>query len=256
MAVSAMKKIAENLEEDPHYEDRCDLAAVFRWTARLDMHESIANHYSFAVSGDNTRFLVNPNGRHFSRVRASELLLVDANDKDTLDRPDAPDPTAWFIHGALHRNVPRAKCVLHAHPKYATVLASLADSRLLPIDQNTMRFFNDIALDVGFNGMGVDAEAERLSTTAGDKSILLMGNHGVSVFSESIAVAFDRLYYFERACQNYITAKMTGMPLRIASDAVAQKTADQWKGFEKNLANAHLREVREILDRQEPDYKL
>ncbi len=255
MAVSPAKKVINKFEDDPYYEERCDLAAVFRWTARLDMHESIANHYSYALSDDSTKFLVNPNGRHFSRIRASELLFVDANDKDTLNKPNAPEATAWFIHGALHRNVPHAKCILHAHPKYATVLASLADSTLPPIDQNTMRFFNGIAIDDGFDGLGVDEEAERLSTTVGDKSIVVMGNHGISVLSESIAVAFDQLYYFERACQNYITAKMTGMPLRIVSDEVAQKTADQWKGFEKSLANAHLREVRAILDVEEPDYR-
>ena len=79
---------------DPHCQARVDLAAAFRWTARLNMHEGVANHFSVAVSDDGTQFLVNPRGRHFSRVRASELLLVDANDPGTMDRPDAPEPTA------------------------------------------------------------------------------------------------------------------------------------------------------------------
>ena len=63
-----------------------DLAAAFRWFARLNMHESVANHLSLAVSADGVQFLVNPRGRHFSRVTAGELLLLDANDPETLAR--------------------------------------------------------------------------------------------------------------------------------------------------------------------------
>src|SRR4051812_17866979 len=62
----------------PQDQARADLAAAFRWAARLNWHESIANHFSVAISEDRCRFLMNPNGRHFSRVRASELLLLDA----------------------------------------------------------------------------------------------------------------------------------------------------------------------------------
>ena len=136
-----------------HHEARIDLACAFRWTARLGMHESVANHFSLAVNEDGSRFLMNPNGSHFARIRASDLILVDANDPTTMDRPDAPDPTAWGLHGALHRHCPQARCVLHAHPKYATVLATLADGSILPIDQNTARFFNRVVIDEGFDGM-------------------------------------------------------------------------------------------------------
>ena len=109
---------------------RIDLAAAFRWFARLGMHEAVANHLSVAVSADGSRFLMNPRGRHFSRVRASDLLLLDANDRATLTRPNAPDPTAWYIHGRLHALLPQARCVMHLHPKFATALDGLADSTM------------------------------------------------------------------------------------------------------------------------------
>jgi len=258
MSISAVDTRSVTPDSDPHYEDRIDLAAVFRMTARLDMHESVANHFSYAVSDDGSQFLVNPLGRHFSNVRASELLLLDANDDSTMDKPNAPDPTAWAIHGAMHRNVPQARCVLHVHSKYATVLASIQQDGLPPIDQNTMRFFNRVSVDDGFDGMGLGDEAERLTTTLGSNRVLIMGNHGVMTVGETIAIAFDELYYFERACSNYITALMTGKPLRIVSDEVAEKTARQWDDYidRSPYAEVHLREVREILDREEPDYKL
>ena len=116
------------LGESELREAREDLAAAFRWTARLGMHEGVANHFSLAISSDGKRFLMNPDARHFSKIKASELLLLDADDPKTMDRPDAPDPTAWTLHGRIHANLPQARCVLHLHPKYATVLSALTDS--------------------------------------------------------------------------------------------------------------------------------
>ncbi|MCJ1885081.1 class II aldolase and adducin N-terminal domain-containing protein [Pseudomonas sp. LA21] len=239
---------------DAHAQARAELACAFRWTARLGMHEAIANHFSLAVSEDGRRFLINPYGRHFSRVRASDLLLLDADDPSALDRPDAPDITAWALHGALHRRHRHARCILHVHSKYATALACLADSRLPPIEQNSMRFFERVAIDEGFDGMGLGDEAERVSRQLGDKPILLMGNHGVLVAAPSVAQAFDDLYYFERACEVYLTALATGRPLRIASDEVARKTAQQWLDY-PDFAARHFTALQAILDEEEPDYR-
>jgi ribulose-5-phosphate 4-epimerase/fuculose-1-phosphate aldolase len=258
MSISVVDTPKSDTDSDPHYEARANLAAVFRMIARLDMHESVANQFSYSVSDDGSQFLVNPMGRHFSNVRASELLLLDANDDSTMDKPNAPDPTAWAIHGAMHRNVPQARCILHVHSKYATVLASIKEDGIPPIDQNAMRYFNRVSTDTGFDGMGLGDEAERLTTTVGNNRVIVMGNHGVMVVGDTIAKAFDELYYFERACSNYITALMTGKPLRIVSDEVAEKTAQQWDYYVNGTryADVHLAEIRETLDREEPDYKL
>src|SRR3981189_3865253 len=85
-----------------HRQDRIDLAASFRWFARLNMHESVANHLSVAVSADGSKFLINPRGRHFARICAGDLELLDANDPAALDRSDARDPTAWHLPARLH----------------------------------------------------------------------------------------------------------------------------------------------------------
>ena len=110
-----------------HWQERVDLAAAFRWTARLNMHEAVANHFSVAVNDDGTKFLMNPNQVHFSRIKASDLLLLDANDPEAMNRPDAPDPTAWGLHGAIHRLCPHARVALHVHSIHATLLATLDD---------------------------------------------------------------------------------------------------------------------------------
>ncbi len=248
-----MTALAYSAKADPYYEERVDLAAVFRWTARLNMHEAIANHFSLAVSPDGAEVLINPAGRHFSRVRASDLLLLNVRDPDP-EIVAKVDNTALAIHGAMHRNAPQARCVLHVHPKYATAFACLKDRSMPPIDQNTMRFYNRIAYDDGFDGMGLGDEAERLSTTLGNKSTLLMGNHGVMTVGRTVAEAFDTLYYFEKSCETLITALSSGRELDVVSHEVAEKTASQWEEYCESHT-LHLAAIKEILDEEEPDYR-
>lgn len=236
------------------WQARVDLAAAFRWAARLDWHEAVANHFSLAVSQDGGRFLMNPRWRHFSLLKASDLMLIDVDDNDTMKKPDAPDPSAWCIHGALHRLRPEIRCVLHVHSPYATALASIEDSRVLPIDQNSMRFFNRIAYDEVYGGLAVEQEeGDRIADALGDKPILMMANHGVLVTGESVAQAFDELYYLERSCRNQVLAMSTGVPLRLCSDNMAQMVASSWADH-VGFAEAHFAELKSILDRDEPDY--
>ncbi|MDN2565309.1 class II aldolase and adducin N-terminal domain-containing protein [Aquibium sp. A9E412] len=251
MTVAALK--SHNL---PDAEARADLACAFRWTARLDMHEGVANHFSLAVDETGRRFLINPAMRHFSRIRASDLVLIDADDPATLERPDAPDPTAWGLHGALHRHCPHARCVMHVHSVHATVLASLADSRLPPIDQTSAAFFNRHVVDEHYGGLAFEEEGERCAGLLADPKVkvMVMGNHGVLVVGETVADTFDRLYYFERACETYIKALWTGRPLRLLDDAVAEKVAAETEAYPLDAARRHLDELRAILDAQEPDY--
>ena len=240
----------------PHYAERVDLACAFRWTARLDMHEAVANHFSLAVNADGTRFLMNPNQVHFSRIKASDLLLIDANDPETMNRPDAPDPTAWGLHGAIHRNVRHARCVIHVHSIHATVLASLADSTLPPIYQNSAIFFNRHVVDAHYGGLAFEEEGERCSQLLSDPKVkvMVMGNHGVLVIGDNVADAFNRMFYFERAAETYIKALWTGRPLRTLSDAIAEKTASEMDDY-PGQAERHLSELKAILDEQEPVYR-
>jgi ribulose-5-phosphate 4-epimerase/fuculose-1-phosphate aldolase len=234
---------------------RQELAAAFRWTARLNMHEAVANHFSLAVNAEGTRFLINPNGRHFSRITASSLVEIDANDPDTMSRPDAPDPTAWGLHGSIHRSCPHAVCVMHVHSVHATVLASLADSRLPAIDQNTAMFHNRHVVDENYGGMAFGDEGARCAALLSDpKTIaMVMGNHGVLIIGRTVAETFNRLYYFERAAETYIRALQTGRPLRHLPDEVAEKTAVEWETY-PGFAEAHLSELRAILDAEDPSY--
>ena len=241
---------------EPFWQERIDLACAFRWAVRFNWHEAVANHFSLAVNEDGSKFLMNPNQRHFSLIKASDMLLLDANDPDTMERPGAPDPTAWALHGAVHRNCPHAVCALHIHSKYATVLAALEDASMPPIDQNTAIFFDRVAIDTEFGGLALGDEAERACSKLTDPKIkvLIMGNHGVMVLGRSVADAFNRLYYFERAAETLITAYSTGRKLHVLSDEIAEKTAQEIEDYD-GQTDHHFNDLKEILDIQEPDYR-
>jgi len=236
-------------------EARSDLAAAFRWTVRLNLHEAVANHFSLAIDDSGRRFLINPNGRHFARINARDLIEIDADDPATMARPDAPDPTAWGLHGAVHRACPHARCVMHVHSVNATVLASLADSRLPAIDQNTAMFHDRVVIDDGYGGMALGDEGARCATLLTDPKVktMIMGNHGILVIGETVAETFNRLYYFERAAETYIRALQTGQPLRVLPDAVAEKTAQEWEAY-PDFARNHLRELKAILREEGADF--
>lgn len=234
---------------------RVDLAAAFRLAVQFNWHESVGNHFSAAVSGDGKTFLLNPRWQHFSTVKASDLLRVEADDPDVMQRDDAPDPSAWCIHGAVHAQVPAARVLLHCHPPHATALCALADPTLKPIDQNTARFFNRYAVDLGFGGIADDAEeGARIARAFGNHAVMLMGNHGVSVTGETVADAFETLYYLERAAQTQLLAYSTGQPLNLMSDEIAEHTAAGWEAY-RGMGEAHFAHLKSELDRQDPSYR-
>ncbi len=246
------RRIRPNID---HWQERVDLAAAFRWTARLNMHEAVANHFSLAVNDDGRQFLMNPNQMHFARIRASDLLLIDANDPETLEGPNAPDPTAWGLHGALHRLCPHARCAMHVHSVHATVLASLADSRLPPIDQTCAMFFNRTVIDEQYGGLAFEEEGERCARLFDDpgKKVMIMGNHGIMVIGDSVADTFNRMFYFERAAETYVRALQTGQKLRVLPDEIAEKTAAEIEAYPEQDVR-HLAELKAILDSEGSDY--
>jgi ribulose-5-phosphate 4-epimerase/fuculose-1-phosphate aldolase len=232
-------------------EARRDLAAILRWSSRLGLSEGICNHYSFALADD--RFLVNPFGYHWSELKASQMLLVN-HDGVVVDGEGQVESTAMFIHSQTHRRLPQARCVLHTHMPFATTLASLEHGRLQMVCQNALRFFDDVAYDDDYQGLALDnTEGIRICSKLGGKRVLFLANHGVVVVGQSIAAAFDDLYYLERACEVQVLAQSTQERLKSVAAEVCRRTSEQFKA-DNSYAHAHLAAIRRILDRECPEY--
>ena len=234
---------------------RVDLAAAFRIAVAFDWHESVGNHFSAAVTADGSKFLLNPKWQHFATIKASDLLLLDTNDASIMESPDAPDATAWCIHGSVHSVLPEARVLLHCHPPYSSALCGLEDPSIKPIDQNTARFFRRVAIDSNFGGMADDAEeGRRIARAFGGHSTMIMSNHGVSVAAATVAEAFEELYFLERAAKTMMLAYSSGQALNVMDDDLAEKTALAWADY-RGMADAHFEYLKAELDKSDASFR-
>jgi ribulose-5-phosphate 4-epimerase/fuculose-1-phosphate aldolase len=138
---------------------------------------------------------------------------------------------------------------------YATALTLLEGGRLEMVEQNALRFHQDIAYDDTYNGLVVDdEEGDRLARVLGTKRAMFLANHGVVVVGPSIAEAFDLMYYLERACRLQVLARSTGGRLRSVRPEVVETAYKLMRADAPKYAGAHFSALKRILEREEPDY--
>ena len=255
--LKSRKTPARSRKIDPVREARRDLAAAFRWAARLGFNEGTCNHFSLKVPGQEEHYLLNPHGLHFSEIRASDLIMVDAAGK-VVEGNYPMEETAFYIHSRVHRANPDAKCVLHTHMPYATALTMIEGGRLEPALQTALRFYGRVGYDNdlgGYNGLAVSTEeGDRICKALGQHRVLFMANHGVLIAAPTVHQAFDDLYYLERAAQAQVLAMSTGRKLKLVGDNLAAQARDQILEHNELYARIHFTSLRRILDREAPDY--
>ena len=235
-------------------QDKEDLTAALRWAAQLGLNEGVCNHFSVEVATD--RYLINPQGLHWSEVCVGDILLIDGQGV-VLQGRHAVEPTAFFIHSWIHRLNPHAKAVLHTHTPYATALTLLQGGRLAWANQNALRFWDRIAYDDHYGGVALDAaEGRRIAGGMAGKDVMFMASHGVTVVGASVAWAFDDLYYLERACMHQTLAIQgsAGKPLRVIDEEMC-RTASQQIASERQQSDLFFASIKRLLDRDHPDWR-
>jgi len=219
---------------------RIELAACFQLAAQLGYEEGVCNHFSAVVPEHDDLFFVNPYGYAFSEITASSLLVCDF-DGNVVDGEGKPEATAFFIHARLHRAMPRVKAAFHTHMPNATALCLIEGPPLLWLGQTALKFYGRTAVDEHYNGLALDnSEGDRIAQAMGGADILFLKNHGVMVAGESIAEAWDDLYYLERAAEVQLKAMQSNQPLKPIPHEIAQKTYEQMREGDKESARAHL----------------
>ena len=239
---------------DDLWQDKVDLAAALRLAVRFDFHEGIDNHFTMSIPGRQDRYLLHPFGLHWSEIRASDILVVDA-DGQVIEGTGIAETSAVCIHGPIHQARASARCVLHTHMPYATALAMLDGGRLEPVSQTALMFYDDVAYDGTYQGLAEDlAEGQRLARILGDKRTLFLANHGVVVVGETMAEAFTQLYYLERACQAQVLAMSTGRPVQPIGDNMAAATKAVMRSHQPSTAPIYFAALKRLLDRDNPGY--
>ena len=209
---------------------REDLALALRAAAHHGLAEGVCNHFSVELPDGSRRFLLNPRGLLWQEIGADDIVMIDEQGNKLAGRHEV-EPTAMYIHAAIHRIAGKA-CVMHTHMPHATAL-TLTSARALDttLSQNAMRFHGRIAIDAHYNGLALDhTEGERIARAMNNADIAFLGNHGVVVCGDSVAYAYDDLYYVERACMVEVLALRTGLPLQPVPEAMAAQVELQTRG--------------------------
>ena len=233
-------------------EARIELAAALRAAATHGFNEGIDNHFSLVVPGTDDRFLLNSFGPHWSEMRASDMLTIDL-EGNLVEGEGTWERTAFVIHLAAHQARADARCVLHTHMPYATALALTEGGFETRASQNSMLFHKRIAR-LPYGGLAeAEQEGARIAGALTDGvSVVMLDNHGVLVIGSSVADAWYKLYFLERACQVQVLAQSTGSPLHLVPEDVAAHTAAQWA--KDSGADELFAAVRRQLDRESPGY--
>lgn len=188
---------------------RVDLAAAYRLVAHFGWDDLIFTHLSARVPGPEHHFLLNPYQLMFEEVTASSLVKVDASGMPVEPTPFITNPAGFTIHSALHMAREDAQAVIHLHTPDGQAVSAHAEG-LLPLTQTAMLVRDEIAYH-DYEGVAVDLdERERLVADLGDKSAMILRNHGTLAIGETVGEAFLKIYFLERACEAQIKALSAG----------------------------------------------
>lgn len=238
---------------------RIDLAAAHRLAVMHGLHEGIFNHLTLRVPGYTDRYYQIPFGTHWSEVRASTFMEIGYDGTHRVGKAEI-ERSCYCIHAPIHRDNAGAAAVFHTHMPFASALARLEDPRILPIGQTEIGTMVHTAYDDHYTGPALDpGEGARLAQVLGEKTVLMMANHGVATVGRSVAEAYDRLYYVERVAQVQLYAMWTGQRLKHLPAEVVEVTMQEFRNPTTygGIPNCewHFNALKRILDRQEPDYK-
>lgn len=202
---------------------RRELAAAFRLAAHFGWDDGIATHMSARLP-DGT-FLLNPFGLLFEEITASNLMRMDLAG-NVIDLPPGcgVNPAAFAVHGAVLSGRPDAMCVIHFHSRDGVAVSALEEG-LLPLNQNALLVWSDLAYH-DFEGIvAADEERERLQHDIADKHLMILRNHGTLALGRSIAAAFARISALEWACSAQVQTLAMGRPLNMPQPLAIERMA-------------------------------
>src|SRR6266436_9086737 len=210
------------------WQARIDLAAAYRLVAFYGWDDLIFTHISARVPGGEHHFLLNPYGMMFDEVTASSLVKVDLDGSKVMDSPYQVNPAGFTIHSAVHAARADALCVMHLHTDYGIAVSAQKDG-LLPISQQAMLALASLAYH-DYEGVALnDDEKPRLVADLGDKSHMILRNHGLLTVGRTVAEAFLAMFLLERACKIQILAQSGGTELVNLPDPIAHLVESQVK---------------------------
>lgn len=210
---------------DAEWETRQQLAACYRVFDMLGWSESIYNHITLRVPGEDDAFLINPFGLLYSEICASNLVKIDI-EGNTLDGSPYPVNKAGFTqHSLFHKHLPDAHCIIHTHTTAGMAVSSTREG-LTPTNFYATAFTGHIAYH-DFEGVTIRSEeGERLLANLGSKRVMLLRNHGVLVMADTLPKAFLMHWMLQRACEVQVATGSAGTPVTVPDEVIAVHQRD------------------------------
>jgi ribulose-5-phosphate 4-epimerase/fuculose-1-phosphate aldolase len=253
---AVVKSLSSSETDAEEWRLRRDMAAVFRICARHNWNEQIGNHNSLMLPrtgfDDAPLFMINPRGYRFEELTASALIVCDLDGRVVRGKGELRK-VAFHIHARIHLRNPAAACVLHVHPQYLTAVSMLEKPELALAHHNSLMLNDRVVVDAhGDEPVDDNSEGDRIADLMGDKTVMIMASHGVTVVGPTVHDAFDELFIAERTAMYQVTAMSTGQKLRALPERLRRHHHGPWGS--RSDARHHLDAWRRILDREEPDY--
>jgi len=200
---------------------RRELAAAFRLAAHFGWDDNIATHMSARLPDGS--FLLNPFGLLFEEITASSLMRMDLDGK-VLEIPEGCglNPAAFAVHSAVLSGRPDANCAIHFHTRDGVAVSALEEG-LLPLSQNALLIWNDIAYHDFEGVVSPDEERKRLQRDLGTKRLMILRNHGTLAIGRTIGSAFARICALEWACSAQVKTLAMGRPLHLPKPHAIEK---------------------------------
>ena len=208
-AEQAKRSNVRDLVSEEEWQIRVDLAAAYRLVADYGWDDLVFTHISARVPGPEHHFLINPYGMMFEEITASSLVKVDLNGNIVMDSDYKINPAGFTIHSAVHAAREDAICVMHLHTDYG-IAVSVQQDGLLPISQQSLFVLASLGYH-DYEGLALnDEEKPRLVADLGNKTFLILRNHGLLTVGRTVADAFLSMFLLERACRIQILAQSGG----------------------------------------------
>ena len=237
------------------WDARVELAATYRIFDFLGWTELIYNHISLRVPGPERHFLINPFGLHYSEVTASNLVKIDL-EGNILGTSDWPiNPAGFTPHGTLHRGIDRAHCVMHTHTTAGMAVACSRDG-LSMSNFYSAQLHGKLAYH-DFEGITVHAdEGPRMLASIGECQAVILRNHGLLAWGETLPRTLAILWLMQRACEVQLATLSMGPALMVSEDVQRRCTADSLQfsprfGAGQNMFDYLVRRIERI----DPSYR-
>ena len=192
---------------------------------RMLEHQEIIDYNGHAsIRLDDGRLLINAGNCQRSRLSVDDICIIDLDGQVEAGR--GKPPLEFHLHAGIYRARPDVRAVVHAHPRWSTVL-TMAGKPYLPVYAQGSLVYPVPVLDSP-NSINNRAMADRLAATLGDRPAALMKSHGAVTVGQTIVEAFVLAAYMEENAQRQFMAMQLGQPYVFDEEELALCRQKLW----------------------------